>query len=104
MKQLIPAQPQDDTPTANPRRREVIYLFNNFGSVVSSIFLYPIDPVKLAELSLEIDRAIREPPAPQLKAEQTRESQMQMAHHPLLSSFHTVTLVVVDITNRKAGP
>ena len=74
-----------------------IVLFNNLGSIPSSTFQCPQDPDEMADLALEIERAIEEKAPAGWRGDEPREKQVQNALYPLLARDREATLAVFKI-------
>ena len=103
VKQLAAKQPQAGVPASLHGRREALVLFNNLDSVAATTFVCPTDPDERAELSLQIDRAIRERAPAGWKGDQAREAQVQNALFPLLGRDREATMAVFEIVKNQPG-
>jgi type I restriction enzyme R subunit len=82
---------------------QAIVLFNNLASIPASNFQCPDDEDKIADLALEIDRAMREKAPAGWKGDDTREKQVLNALFPLLSRDRLATMAVFEIIKNQPG-
>jgi len=82
---------------------QAIVLFNNLASIPASNFQCPDDEDKIADLALEIDRAMREKAPAGWKGDDAREKQVLNALFPLLSRDRVATMAVFEIIKNQPG-
>jgi type I restriction enzyme R subunit len=80
-----------------------IVLFNNLGSLPSTIFQCPADEDGKAKIVLELDRAMREKAPAGWRGDDIREKQVLNALFPIMSRDRKATQAVFEIVRNQPG-
>ncbi|HRZ13077.1 MAG TPA: type I restriction endonuclease subunit R [Kiritimatiellia bacterium] len=103
VKRLATKQPTAGLPAILHGKHAAIVLFNNLATIPAETFKCPMNSDKKAELSLQIDLAMREHAPAGWKGDETREKQVLNALFPILSRDRTATTAIFEIIKNQPG-
>jgi type I restriction enzyme R subunit len=103
VKRLAAKQPDAGVPSVLHGKPEATVLFNNLATIPATTFQCPTDLDKRAELSLQIDMAVRESAPAGWRGDQAREAQVLNALFPILERDREATTAVFEIVKHQQG-
>jgi type I restriction enzyme R subunit len=103
VKMMAQKESVSGVPTVLHGKPEAIVIYNNLGSIPSTIFQCPDDEQERASLALRLDQTMREKAPAGFRGDDAREKQVLNALFPIMSRDREATQAIFEIIKNQPG-
>jgi len=103
VKMMAQKESVSGVPTVLHGKPEAIVIYNNLGSIPSTIFQCPEDEQERASLALRLDQTMREKAPAGFRGDDAREKQVLNALFPIMSRDREATQAIFEIIKNQPG-